>query len=179
MTMWFCAAFIFLTFPCASWLLFSEEVDSLMTAVLYSMFLFGLVIPPMGGLVMDSVPAHQKPHASAVYGFLTDALGFMLAPSLIGVATDWWGIAVGWRWGFPLRFSVRGSCSPPSEWIRSSSTTTPTALMNTTGRTVFKTSKRAVRMASIAIAIDLTLARCQSVAERCFLRYCSSMGPLG
>merc|ERR1719421_110204 len=105
-TMWFCAAFIFLTFPCAPWLLFSEEVDSLMTAVLYSMFLFGLVIPPMQGLVMDSVPAHQKPHASAVYGFLTDALGFMLAPSLIGVATDWWGIAVGWRWGFyPALFS--------------------------------------------------------------------------
>merc|ERR1719281_1138442 len=105
-TMWFCAAFIFLTFPCAPWLLFSEEVDSLMTAVLYSMFLFGLVIPPMQGLVMDSVPAYQKPHASAVYGFLTDALGFMLAPSLIGVATDWWGIAVGWRWGFyPALFS--------------------------------------------------------------------------
>jgi MFS family permease len=107
--MWVCAAFIFLTFPCAPWLLYGEDVDSMMGAVLYAMFLFGLVIPPIQGLVMDSVPANQKPHASAVYGFLTDALGFMLAPSVIGVATDWWGIETGWRWAF-----YPALCSP---WI--------------------------------------------------------------
>merc|ERR1711869_135365 len=32
--------------------------------------------------------------------------GLHAGPSLIGVATDWWGIAVGWRWGFyPALFS--------------------------------------------------------------------------
>jgi MFS family permease len=108
-TMQYCVVFIMLTFLCAPWLLFAQDVDSLMVAVMFAMFLFGLVIPPVQGLVMDSVPANQKPHASAVYGFLTDALGFMLAPSVIGVATDWWGIAVGWRWGF-----YPALCSP---WI--------------------------------------------------------------
>jgi MFS family permease len=98
--MMFCLVCIFCSFPFGPSLLYPDDVDTLMGAVLCSMFFFGLVLPAVTGLVMDSVPLHQKPHASAVFGILIDSLGFMLAPTVMGAATQAWGIESGWRMGF-------------------------------------------------------------------------------
>jgi MFS family permease len=92
-----CGILLSLSFIVAWWVIYPSTPLELTVAVALAMGTFAAAMPALMGLTLDTVPEALRTHASGCMSFLTDAIGFQLAPMVSGHVMATRGVMTGWR----------------------------------------------------------------------------------
>jgi MFS family permease len=92
-----CGILLCFSFVVAWWVIYPSTPLELTVAVALAMGAFAAAMPALMGLTLDTVPEALRTHASGCMSFLTDAIGFQLAPMVSGHVMATRGVMTGWR----------------------------------------------------------------------------------